>query len=137
MIRLHSVPETPEMLLKINEAISKERDAGCIVDFCGEIKEAWNLFELIRHSGMFCCLEILSDYYYTYGIKLTEMYVRPGQENIRDEKAASLHKPTFVLDVPDVEIPILIAVTYCWVFDIKVEGLQFDEYECDPVGNIE
>ena len=128
MVHMHSLPDCFVVKERINWAICESLERDYSFDFCGDMTTAWELFEIMRSKGGYCCLKIDSDYDYTYGLKL---YEDPRGIKLRDPEAAEQHKPSFVLDIAEGDLPLMIAAAYCWTFDIPVAGLIFKERECD------
>lgn len=88
---------------------------------------AWMLFDMIRSSGRFCCLEMKSDYAYTLGLSLTEEYFETPnfEQKAINFPAAKDHRPSIVFDVPDLQdFSILFALAFVWANHIEVPGVE-------------
>lgn len=63
--------------------------------YSSEITAAWDVWERLRQSGKWCCLDITSDYDYCWRVSLTPSEVDPEQKKRANTK---LHRPIVVVD---------------------------------------
>lgn len=69
-----------------------------VPNYSTSIAAAWKVWERLRISGKWCCLDIKSDHHYCWTVSLTPSEVDPDQKKRFKIKG---HKPTIVVDGED------------------------------------
>jgi hypothetical protein len=64
----------------LNETIAKEFMDGKLADYSGNITSAMEVFEVLRNSGKWCCLDISSDHHYVWDIRLIKAHIEGSND---------------------------------------------------------
>ena len=90
---------------------SKMKD---IPKYSSDITQAMNVFNVLRESHQWCCLDISSDYCYMWCVKLTPSFHRRLKDEVDD------HKPTVIVE--DESLPRAICIAALRSVNYEFEG---------------